>query len=45
LDGNVNDFKIDNLDSIIQSVTVYCAADQQVYVQKYLAVAPIEGRF
>jgi hypothetical protein len=45
LDGNANDFKVDNLDSIIQSVTVYCATDQQAYVQKYLAVAPIEGRF
>lgn len=45
LDGNANDFKVDNLDSNIDSVTVYCAADQQAYVQKYLAVAEIEGRF
>jgi hypothetical protein len=45
LDGNVNDLKIDNLDSIISSVTVYCAADQLAYVQKYLPLDTIEGKF
>lgn len=45
LDGNANDFKIDNLDSAIQSVTVYCAANQLAYIQKYLAVDTIEGKF
>jgi hypothetical protein len=45
LDTTANDLKLDNLDSIISSVTVYVATDQQAYVQKYLPVDTILGRF
>lgn len=45
LDGNTNDIKVDNLDSLIASVTVYCAADQLAYIQKYLPIGNIEGKF
>jgi len=45
LDGTSSDFKIDNLDSIINNVTVYCTTDQQAYIQKYLPLVAVEGRF
>jgi hypothetical protein len=45
LDGNASDLKIDNLDSLISSVTVYCGIDQLAYVQKYLPLGTIEGKF
>jgi hypothetical protein len=45
LDANASDFKIDNIDSLISSVTVYCATDQLAYVQKYLPIGTIEGKF
>jgi hypothetical protein len=45
LDGTASDLKIDNLDSLISSVTVYCGVDQLAYVQKYLPIGTIEGKF
>lgn len=44
-DNTVNDQKWDNLDSWIQSVTAYVAADMNAYVQKYVPVGTIEGKF